>query len=110
MATKSESIATAPTSRTFAVLLKNDSMTGPDERSIPVGAEVVIDPEIEPKSGHIVLVGDAAGKPWVIAKLERVGEERRLSFLNDSFAPIDFPEGGQILGVGVEWVVRHIMP
>lgn len=92
---------------TFTLRVSGDSMR---DAGIPHGSLIVVDRNLEPRHGHIVVAcidGD-----YTIKRLEQQGGRCRLLPANSAFAPIELQGEQQlaIWGVVRASVVEHVPP
>lgn len=94
--------------RSFALRAIGDSMFNPsDARSIPDGAEVVIDPDRPPSHGKVVLARPATSEHRATLRvLWYDGTTPYLKPLNERYPLIEMTEDTRILGVAVEYIIR----
>lgn len=85
----------------FGVIQPNETMQTADRRSIPQGATVIIDPNIEPETGDIVLVSMKASGRVLLKKLVDDGDDRWLANLNPQFQNEILLEQSTTLGTAV---------
>lgn len=84
----------------FALRVVGDSMLNPHgSPSIPEGSVVIVDPEIEPTNGRIVVARLSGTQEATLKKLVIDGSQRYLMPLNPSFKPIDINGNCKIIGV-----------
>ncbi|ABC27498.1 SOS-response transcriptional repressors (RecA-mediated autopeptidase) [Hahella chejuensis KCTC 2396] len=84
----------------FAMKAVGDSMANPHGTpSIPEGAIVVVDPDITPVSGMVVVVGLKGSKEAIIKKLVVDGPNQYLMSLNPDYKPIELTEESAVIGV-----------
>lgn len=84
----------------FALRVVGDSMLNPHgSPSIPEGSVVIVDPEIEPSNGKIVVARLEGTQEATLKKLVIDGAQRYLMPLNPAFKAIDINGNCKILGV-----------
>jgi len=87
----------------FALCVNGDSMTNPfGSPSIPAGSIVIIDPDIEPSNGAIVVACVSNNEEATLKKLIIDGAERLLKPLNPEFKTISVDKHTRIIGVATK--------
>jgi len=83
----------------FALRVQGDSMTAPSGKSIPEGAIVIVDPDVAPENGSIVVAKLVDSDRATLKKLVIDGPNRYLRALNPDYAVIPINGNCQIVGV-----------
>lgn len=87
----------------FSLRVSGDSMSSPSGQgiSIPNGSIVIVDPEIDPLNGRIVVARINGSNEATVKKLQIDGPNMYLMPLNPNFSPIQFDDKCEIIGVCV---------
>ncbi len=87
----------------FSLRVTGDSMSSPAGQgiSIPEGAIVIVDPEVEAISGRIVVARVNGSNEATVKKLVTDGPNMYLMPLNPNYKPIPFDDSCEIIGVCV---------
>jgi SOS-response transcriptional repressor LexA len=94
--------------RSFALRVEGDSMNNPQGwPSIPEGSIVVIDPEVEPRNGNIVVAKLIDSHRMTLKKLVMDVPFTYLKPLNPSYPIIEFKDNWTIVGV-VKQVIQDL--
>jgi SOS-response transcriptional repressor LexA len=88
----------------FALRMAGDSMVNPHgSPSIPEGSVIIVDPEVEPESGKIVVVKLKGSQEVTVKKLVLDGPNVYLAPLNPNYRPIQVSdEDYTIIGVALK--------
>ncbi|QEW34371.1 LexA family transcriptional regulator [Erwinia billingiae] len=94
----------------FSLKVQGDSMFNPSGHgvSIPEGSLVIVDPEVEPLSGRIVVARLNASNEATVKRLVVDGPNTYLMPLNPAYKPIPFDGNGEIIGVCVRIEINLI--
>lgn len=92
----------------FWLEVKGDSMTSPGGLSIPEGAAILVDPEIEPRNGKLVVAKLEQDNEATFKKLVIDAGRRFLKPLNPQYPMVEINGNCKIIGVVVDAKILNI--
>nr|WP_318382705.1 LexA family transcriptional regulator [uncultured Enterobacter sp.] len=92
----------------FWLDVKGDSMTSPGGLSIPEGAAILVDPEVEPRNGKLVVAKLEKDNEATFKKLVIDAGRRFLKPLNPQYPMIEINGNCKIIGVVVDAKILNI--
>lgn len=99
---------TVPASKaTFALRVRGDSMVAADGTGFPEGTIIIVDPAVQAKSGHYVVVRFQDSDEATFKRLVVDGPMKVLKPLNAAYPVIPVTEDARLCGVVVESNMRR---
>ncbi|MBG0542789.1 LexA family protein [Enterobacter hormaechei] len=92
----------------FWLDVKGDSMTSPAGLSIPEGAAILVDPEVEPRNGKLVVAKLEGDNEATFKKLVIDAGRRFLKPLNPAYPMLEVNGNCKIIGVVVDAKILNI--
>ena len=92
--------------RSFALIVQGDSMTSPNPPSIPNGTIIIVDPDIQPEHGSLVIAKLTDSNEATFKRLSIDSNKRYLEPLNPRYLPIEINGNCTIIGVVKQAVMK----